>query len=180
MENPLKNWRPPRRRRTKVEMSSFKNEIEQRLEIESPRQVSEWLKKKGEYISERSLRSYRNNIIGPRKALLRGTLFSKYHHLMNEKVDALQELYNLICVQIERLDMGLKVEQEKGSLSGMMSSNLDLLRRMLVDLIKVELDLGIRQRAGPKEEVINDDQLMDLLNGIIKKDAQKQGCCEDG
>lgn len=179
MEIPLENWRPSRRRRTKVELSPFKDEIERRLEVESPRQVSEWLKEKGEYISERSLRNYRNNIIGPKKALLRGTLYSKYRELMNEKVDALQELYNLICVQIERLNMGLRLEQEKGALSGMVSTNMDLLRRLLVDTLKIEMDLGIRQRDGPKEDVISDDQLMDLLNGIMNEDAQKWGSNKD-
>lgn len=168
MENGIDGWKPSRRKRTKVEMSSFRREIEERLQTQSAAAVASWLRQEGEVISERSLRNYRNNVISPKKALIHGEdLYSEYCGDLNAKIDAVRELHNLVLLQIKRLNGGLGVEQMKGALSSQTNMSIDLLRKLLTDLLAAELDLGIRRRIVPEDNNVSDDYLKDLLQKVM-------------
>ena len=93
---------------------ALREEIEHKLECESPSRISLWLRNQNVYISERSLRNYRNNVLGPRKALSHGSLLSTCGEIVYQKIDALQALYGLVRLQMERVNMGLQSEQLEG------------------------------------------------------------------
>ena len=172
----MENWTPRRARRGKVQTSSFKEQIEEQLETSSPAQVSKWLQDQGERISERTLRSYRNNIVGPKKALQRGALNSRYFEVLNGKIDALQEFYRLTCIQIERLSRGVSLEESKTAPIGAVSREVDLLRRILLDIINLEVQLGIR-KTGKEEsnQALTDEQLKNLLLSITDQSESSEG-----
>ena len=132
------------RRRFKVELSPSRAEIDVRLlEGESPPSISRWLKSKGESVGPQSVRKYLKEVLLPGRAL-RQTYYRAMHENVSQKVDALQELYNVVVVMVRRLSIGLKVEEKGSKMMGVVGRDLDLLRRTLGDILEVEMDLGIR------------------------------------
>lgn len=164
-----------RRRKTKVELSPFRTEIETRLRIQTPREVADWLKGIGQPISERSLRSYRRFVLGPREVLSRGSLYRRYSEALDAEFDALKELYNLVAVQIKRVDFGLKLEQETGGLRGVVSQALQLLKDTLVSTIDIEISLGTRKKASVNEGTITDKDFEQMLDRLANHGKEESG-----
>jgi hypothetical protein len=62
------------------------------------------------------------------------------------------------------------------SLSGMVSREKDILRRLLIDVLNAELQLGIRKLAnnGEAYQGMSDEQLKKFLEEILE--SNKKGC----
>jgi len=169
------------RRRTKIETLPFKDEVNERLVAgDSAAEVSEWLRtEKGVIVSERAVRRYFRIAISPIKAM-RGSYYAKITAGMKKKLDALEELYKAAQVQMKRLSIGLEIEQTKNTMLGPVDRGLDLLRRILLDIATLEMDLGIRRRVstGETPRGISDEQLRDILQTIIDQNKKAEQVSE--
>lgn len=167
------NPRPKSRRKTKVELlnSDLRDEIDERLlSGDSPANISLWLKtEKGEDIGEHALRSHLKRTAGPLKAL-RGNYYANITRVMAGKLDVLKELHKAAQVQMKRLSIGLEIEESKNTMTSTVNAGMELLRKILLDIANLEMDLGIRKRVSSGEQAkgLSDEQLKDLLITVVK------------
>lgn len=165
--------------RTKIEMLSMElqEEINNKLLAgESPEKVSHWLKiERNKNVGVHSVRDYWNKTHGPLSAL-RSTYYKRFTAGMAAKINALNELYLAAQVQMKRLGTGLELEQGKKTMLATVDKGLDLLRRICLDIITVEMDLGLRKRvsAGEAARTITDEQLRGILGEIISLEKQDE------
>ena len=143
-----------RRRRSKLEMMSspYQEEVEKRLVNEPPEKTHLWLKQEGISISTRTLRRYRNQLIIPRILVEKG-LFEKFRPFTEKKIDALGDLYAVIRIQRTRIEKSLELEDIQKKINSSCSKEIELLMKILVKIIELEMLLGIRKEKD--ESVAN-------------------------
>jgi len=150
----------------KVARSTHRMEIETKLRYgESPLAVSRWLAERREKISPRTLRDFRKKRIAP-QLLLQASDYAPAHAHLNQRVNALNELYNAIVVQQNRLCLGLKQEMETKTLSSVTSANMKILFDLLTSTLDAEISLGLRMKQTSSN---NDDFLRRLIDGVLHK-----------
>lgn len=163
-------------RATKVVLSPHRKEIEKRiLAGESLRSISRWLKDNNEDIGEHALRGHAQQM-APIRSMINQSLYARFHLNLGERVDALKELYNLVVVQMRRLSTGLKQELDKKTLSGVVGKEVQSLRESLVSIIKLEMELGIREMkaTAADDQIFSDDQLKELLERVANTESNNE------
>jgi hypothetical protein len=156
--------------------ANVQQEIEDRMVCgETPKQISKWLKSQGYNIGDHCLLDYQTKV----KALV-GRLRSNFYNTMalaasQEKFDALIEMKKLAQVQMRRLSISLKAEQDKNATNSIVDKGMDLLRGILKDYLEVEMDLGYRERHSSKEgKGISDEQFANVLKEILGEKKPQQ------
>ena len=114
----------------------------------SAQRISSWLKNMDkEPVSEITLRHYRNNFLDKKK-ILSQSAYEKYIKGINVQVDSLQELYNLIEIQKRRIGITLVEELKLKTTTPETREEMKILKDTLVQCIKLEMDLGVRDKRA--------------------------------
>lgn len=132
---------------------------------ESPKTVSEWLKTqhpKETQISEKTIYNYIKNFI-PTWRLLPAPYYKEKLLRLDRKIDALKALYSLAISQAEKVAIWEKLESESNIELPNGLRSRQLLQNMLVNILKTEMDLGIRAKAADKLEIESRQIDIDVL-----------------
>jgi hypothetical protein len=155
----------------------LRDEIEQKIvNGQSSVQISGWLKQeRHKNIGTHCVSDYRKNVLGVITAL-KDTHYAKAVLGAKEKIDALLELYKLVQLQMKRLSIGLKLEEEKSTMSGIVDKGVATLGDILKSILGIEMDLGLRARisSGDVSKGMSDEALRELLERVMGQNEQKE------
>ncbi len=174
-------------RPTKIEQLTpeLQNEIDVKLFREglSAPKLVQWLKEEKNIfdIGESAVLTYIKRMNGPLKAV-RGNFYITLTAGMEDKVDALKELYKSAQIQMKRMSPLLEEETTDKKLIPGIDRAMDLFRRTCVDILTVEMDLGVRKRVSVTENTskgtLSEDEtkqfILSLLPPKRKKDGEQQ------
>ena len=85
---------------------------------------------------------------------------------LNQRINLLDELYNAIIAQQERLGLGLKREIENGALSASMTACMKTYLDLLNTTVNMEILLGLRVKKTTSD---GNDYLRKLIDGALAK-----------
>ena len=138
-------------RKSKIELSPHKSQIEEMiLSGKSPRDISKWLKKKGEEISKKAIERYRETHI-PEVKMIHPSILQKRLEGIDKKLSDMDILMDIILIQLLRVDKGLDNEDEEGKLIPVVSKEIDRAWGYIQDRIKLLQDLGLM----PSRDITN-------------------------
>lgn len=89
-----------------------------------------------------------------------------------EKVAVLDELEKLYALQVGRIEIDHSTEKKIRKLFGSTNNEIELARRMLGDIAKLRLELGVDRRAPSQVDITTGGQPMNSLDvrlGIVAK-----------
>jgi hypothetical protein len=170
-------------RPTKIEQLTpeLQTEIDTKLFREgwsAPKLVM-WLKddKNIHDIGVSAVGTYVKRMNGPLKAL-RGNFYLAATAGVAEKIDALVELYKCAQLQTKRMSPLLEIETNEKKLIPGVDRAIDLFRRTCVDILTVEMDLGVRKRVSSVDSLtkkeLSDDELKTFMKNLLPP-KKKQG-----
>lgn len=135
----------------------------------SPAKVSVWLKQNrpDSYASADTIRAYRDNFI-PKDRILPPSAYAQKIKEIDVMVDSLQELYNLVEVQKRRISLIIRTEDTSGITLPDARKEVELYRDLLVEICKLEMDLGVRRKI-PIEIVEARFDLDKMLERFIQR-----------
>lgn len=137
----------------------------------SAEKIHHWLKSRNKVAPAiDTLRAFRDKQISADKMLPPSVYALKLNQL-DIQIDSLQELYNLLEIQKRR--MGYLLDTEDKALITLPDTRkeMELLKNIIVDVIKLEMEMGIRERR-PMELI---EKKIDLNNMLQQFLLAKQG-----
>ncbi len=135
-----------------------------------PSKICEWLSKhKKPIIAIKTLANYRNNYIDS-KLILPISVYKTKLKEVDVVIDSLQELYDLVEIQKQRIGYLLDVEDQSKIALPDTREELKMLRDLLIKTVQLEMELGIRDKQ-PIEIIEKRVDITELLKDFM---LQKQ------
>jgi hypothetical protein len=161
---------------TKIELLApeIQNEIDIKLFREgfSAAKLVMWLKEERNIldIGVKSVQNYCDKMNGPLKAL-RGNFYVTMTAGVQGRIDALLELHKSAGLQMKRMSPLLEDEVKDRKMLPGIDRAMDLFRRTCVDILTVEMDLGVRKRVSTADTAskggMSDNDLKDFLKSLL-------------
>ncbi len=179
-------------RPTKIEQLTpeLQNEIDTKLFREgwSAPKLVQWLKEEKNVfdVGTSAVLTYIKRMNGPLKAI-RGNFYVTMTAGLEGKIDALMELHKSAQLQMKRMSPLLEEEVRDKKLIPGVERSMDLFRRTCVDILTVEMDLGVRKRVSVSENTakntLSDDETREFIKSLLppkkKKDGEQQTATSD-
>jgi len=111
-----------------------------------PPKIFDWLvKHKKPTLSVKTLTNFRDNYLDV-KQILPTSVYEEKLKEVDIFIDSLQELYNLIAMQKERIGYLLNIEDKSKIALPDTREELKILRDLLIKIVQLEMELGIRDK----------------------------------
>lgn len=139
--------------KTKIWRSQYRNEIVEMLRNNvSSYKISEWLKNRGEVITQGTINNFRKQLLT--QTTEEKTYFEEHFKELDELIDAIREHSKLVKLQKDRISQSME-DKRTGPETRL---NIQLYNELLKDHIKIKQLLGIISTPISSQTIVTKDQ----------------------